>query len=330
MQATCLCLPSSQKWQQSWKLETYFVYAYRWQNENWRIRRVIFDSKQRVVFPGGAVAKNLPANAGDTKDSGSIPGSGRSPGVGNGNLLQYSFLGNSLDRGAWLATVHGVTESDTTEQLHNKWLSIHSRLGTAWTMGSWLCFYTIILSCIGWTLILLYALGTQRELSKNRREKRVLEIWTGAIDWNETLGLRVDQRQGCSAYQEGIWDPLQLPFMVWVLGYGSFLLVFSTQEEVKRLKILRSWDFILGQVGVTWITTVPWDEENPLLQTSTKSLSIWDTSHFVVGSIFIHSELQHGQQSGRLTERTRSLQCDDVCDGWHQFQYTQKQIMLQL
>ena len=48
-------------------------------------------------FPGGAVVKNLPANAGDTGDVGSVPGSGRSPGVGNGNLLQYSCLENSMD-----------------------------------------------------------------------------------------------------------------------------------------------------------------------------------------------------------------------------------------
>ena len=63
-------------------------------------------------FPGGSVVKNPPANAGDT---GSIPGLGRSPGEGNGNPLQYSYLGNSMDRGAWQATVHGVTkESDMT------------------------------------------------------------------------------------------------------------------------------------------------------------------------------------------------------------------------
>ena len=49
---------------------------------------------------------------------GSIPGSGRSPGVGNSNPLQYSCLENAMDRGAWWATVHGVTESNTTEHTH--------------------------------------------------------------------------------------------------------------------------------------------------------------------------------------------------------------------
>ena len=61
------------------------------------------------------VVKNLPANTGDIGDVGSIPGSGRSPGGGNGNPLQYSCLENPMDRGAWKATVHGVTELDTAE-----------------------------------------------------------------------------------------------------------------------------------------------------------------------------------------------------------------------
>ena len=61
-------------------------------------------------FPGGLVVKNSPANAGDM---GLIPGLGRSPGEGNGNPLQYSCLGNLMDRGAWWATVYGVTESNT-------------------------------------------------------------------------------------------------------------------------------------------------------------------------------------------------------------------------
>ena len=56
-------------------------------------------------FPGGSVVKNTPANAVDT---GSVPGSERSPEEGNGNPLQYSCLGNPMDRGAWWATVHGV------------------------------------------------------------------------------------------------------------------------------------------------------------------------------------------------------------------------------
>ena len=57
------------------------------------------------------VVKNLPASAGDARDTGSIPESGRPPGVGNGNRLQCSCLGNSMDRGAWWATVHRVTKS---------------------------------------------------------------------------------------------------------------------------------------------------------------------------------------------------------------------------
>ena len=57
--------------------------------------------------------KNLPANAGDIRDAGSIPGLERSPGGGHGNALQYSCLETSMDRGAWRATVHGVTKSQT-------------------------------------------------------------------------------------------------------------------------------------------------------------------------------------------------------------------------
>ena len=61
-------------------------------------------------FPGGSAVKNLPANAGDM---GSVSGSGRFPGEGNGNPLQYSCLGNPVDTGAWPATVQGVIKRGT-------------------------------------------------------------------------------------------------------------------------------------------------------------------------------------------------------------------------
>ena len=60
------------------------------------------------------VMKNLPANAGDIRDTSLLPGLGRSPGVRHGNPLQYSYTENPMGRGAWWATVHRVTESDIT------------------------------------------------------------------------------------------------------------------------------------------------------------------------------------------------------------------------
>ena len=59
------------------------------------------------------VVNNPPANAGDKRHTGSVPGSGRSPGAGHGNPLQYSCLENPMDTGAWQATVHRVTENQT-------------------------------------------------------------------------------------------------------------------------------------------------------------------------------------------------------------------------
>ena len=64
-------------------------------------------------FLGGAVVKNLPVSAGDSRDVGLISGSGRSFGVGSGSPLQYFSLGNPTDREAWMATVYGVAKSQT-------------------------------------------------------------------------------------------------------------------------------------------------------------------------------------------------------------------------
>ena len=70
------------------------------------------------------VVKNTPANAGDVRDAGSVPGPGRSPGEGNGNPPQYSCLENPMDTGAWRASVHRVTKSQT----RLKRLNMHARV----------------------------------------------------------------------------------------------------------------------------------------------------------------------------------------------------------
>ena len=71
----------------------------------------------RGDFPVGSDGKESASNARNTGDVGSIPGSGRAPGEGHGNPLEYSCLENSMDRGTWWAPVHRVTELDMTEQL---------------------------------------------------------------------------------------------------------------------------------------------------------------------------------------------------------------------
>ena len=77
------------------------------------MRSKVAKKKKQSFLHGDAVVKNLPVNAEDSGDVGLIPGLGRFPGGGNGNPLQYSCLGNPMDRGAWWIMVHGVGKSQT-------------------------------------------------------------------------------------------------------------------------------------------------------------------------------------------------------------------------
>ena len=79
-------------------------------------------TENRKSFPGNTVVKKPPANAGDARNVYSLPESGRCPGGGNGNPLQYPCLENPMERGSWQATVHGVAKSGTQ-------LSDHTRIG---------------------------------------------------------------------------------------------------------------------------------------------------------------------------------------------------------
>ena len=71
------------------------------------------DTIQNTIFQVLLMVKNLPANAGDIRDAGSVTGSGRSPGQGQGNPLQYSCQEKPMGRGVWWVTIHRVTESQT-------------------------------------------------------------------------------------------------------------------------------------------------------------------------------------------------------------------------
>ena len=107
------------------------------------------------AFPGGSECKGSTCNVGNL---GLIPGLGRSPGEGNGYPLQYSCLENSMDRGAWQATVHGAAELDTTEQLS---LSL-SFTSSQYTIHCWIILLKLLSS---WRYTLLLTKGTYTSIS---------------------------------------------------------------------------------------------------------------------------------------------------------------------
>ena len=126
-------------------------------------------------FPDSSAVKNLPNNAGDTGDVGSIPGSGRSTGVGNVNLLQDSCLKNSVDKGAWWATGHGVTKSQTRV---SNWPHTH----TSFVKGSRSIYIYVTLMVSSALLfvvqatIFFFKTSPHRELSKMMRTQNCVIV----------------------------------------------------------------------------------------------------------------------------------------------------------
>ena len=135
------------------------------------------------------MVKSPPANARDSRDVGSIPGSGRSSGGGNGNSLQHSFLENSTDKGTWWTTIHAVTELDTTEHAHQ----IRQKQDTR------------VLRIKGRGLLLLIL--NQLQLSLHRLLGRVLRVWLsqpelgkrGWVGVKEMLS-RASTTRGCESH----------------------------------------------------------------------------------------------------------------------------------
>ena len=155
-------------------------------------RWIRFTVHKALGFPSSAVVKNLHANARDTRDMGLITGSQGSPGVGNGNLSQYSWLENSVDREAWQATVHGPEKSWTRMSTHttletgNKGRS-HWKISRGkqkvWWRNSW------------WTRRKYYVewkqwMGAARKLLKQSCHELLKScLWKHATDYQHRLAL---------------------------------------------------------------------------------------------------------------------------------------------
>ena len=115
MATHCSILAWRIPWTGAWRVTVHGVI------ESDMTEQLMFNINTSWGFPGGAGVKNLPANAGDTRDASSVPESERFPRGRNGGPLQYSCLKDSMNRGAWQATVHGIGESDMTEQLSTQY-----------------------------------------------------------------------------------------------------------------------------------------------------------------------------------------------------------------
>ena len=154
------------------------------------------------------VIKNLPANAGDMRDTGLSRGLGRSPGGGHGNTLQYSWLENSMDRGAWQATVHRVISQSWTQLKQLSMQSYPFRYSPAGYYTAWWC-----MGVLGWfqrisvqvTKITTHAAGSlalRRELLLLSEQAGKASRWTWV--W---ISVMKSKNQGTN-YEHAESDPI--------------------------------------------------------------------------------------------------------------------------
>ena len=144
-------------------------------------------------FLGSAVVKNPPANAGDAGNVGLIPESGRSPGVGNGNPLQYSCLENPRDGGAWWATIYGVAQSWTRLKRLSSLAAGMQILYHLWPLGKGIsrslvgssraqvlacCSYLFLRSAMGWFVMILHFQKLNWAKNRSKTQPKMFRIYS--------------------------------------------------------------------------------------------------------------------------------------------------------
>ena len=154
--------------------------------------------------------KNLPVSAGDTRDVGSIPGSGRSPGGGNGNPLQYSHREKFMDRGAWPAIVHGVAKCQTQ-------LSMHTHM----------VFPVVMYRCESWTIKKTESQRT--DAFKLRSWRRLSRLPRTAMKSNQLILKEINPEYSL----EGLMPKLKLQYFGHLMGRADSLEKTLMLEKIK-------------------------------------------------------------------------------------------------